>query len=106
VIVANKSHHKPTSNDVYVARPSILGNPFSFQPGTQEQFRVANRDEAIQKYEVWLEKAITDPQDQFHEAVTVAMRMLKEESVLVCWCKPKKCHADVIISLWRKYFKQ
>lgn len=104
--VVNKSKHIATDNDVYVARPSSLGNPYSHLPGTAEEFKVADRNEAIEKYRGWLETKITDPSAFGHEAVIAAMKMLSEESILVCWCKPKRCHADVVVEMWKKYHRK
>jgi hypothetical protein len=106
VKVVNGRHHITSYKDVNIARPSALGNPYSHLSGTLAKYQVADRNEAIEKYRVWLEKAITDPDEFGHEAVVAAMKMITEDSILVCWCKPKKCHGEVVIEMWRKYFSE
>lgn len=81
----------------YVGRPTPLGNPFSHLAGTLAEFKVGSRDEAIDRYRVWLENEM--------DGDTPAMRMfvflLDEyertgELTLVCWCSPLRCHGEVI----------
>lgn len=55
---------------------------------------VESREEAIRKFE---DDARTDP------AINAAIMALPEDAVLGCWCKPKACHCDVIIRLWREW---
>lgn len=95
--VVNKYKHTPTENDCYIGRGSPFGNPFSWLPGTLEQFRVADRAEAIQKYAKHLEWAVmNDP--VIHEGMNLlCMKALRDEPInLVCFCKPQGCHGDVI----------
>jgi hypothetical protein len=75
--------------DVYIARPSIWGNPYSHKPDTLAEFRVASRSEAIQKYREWI---VTQPE---------LMAKLPElrGKTLGCFCKPKRCHGDVLVEL-------
>jgi hypothetical protein len=58
---------------------------------------VGSRDESIDRYEPWLrEKLKNDP------AVKAAFDALASfyrdfgELTLICWCKPKRCHGDII----------
>lgn len=76
--------------DVYVARPSKWGNPYSHEVGTLAKYRVRTRKESIAKYRDWL----------FQQPELLAV--LKEElqgKRLGCWCKPKSCHADILAQL-------
>jgi len=75
--------------DIYIGRGSKFGNPFSHRSGTKAKFVVKSRDEAIEKYKEWI-------QTQPH-----LMESLEElrGKVLGCFCKPKKCHGDVLVSL-------
>lgn len=75
--------------DVYIARPSIWGNPYSHKPDTLAEFRVATRSEAIQKYGEWI---VTQP------ALMAKLRELKGKT-LGCFCKPKRCHGDILVAL-------
>lgn len=82
-------HNKREPFDVYIGRPSKWGNPFSHQAGTLAQFRVATREEAIARYEVWIK---TQPH------LIAALHELRGK-VLGCWCSPKACHGDVLARL-------
>lgn len=79
-------HCKKEPYDVYIGRPSVWGNPFSHLEGTLAKFKVSSREEAIQKYEVWI---VTQPY------LTAGLINLKGK-ILGCWCKPKACHGDVL----------
>ncbi len=69
-------------NYVFVGRPSIWGNPFIVG-------RDGDRAEVIQKYRLWLP---TRPQ---------LLQRLPElkDGILVCYCHPLPCHADVLAEL-------
>lgn len=91
------SHGKP--QEVYVGRAtkmypaSPLANPFRLM-----SYDTAGRLEAVGKYRQWLWNKI---QNQ-NPVVLQALRTLKEESTLVCYChKNEACHADVIMSAWK-----
>jgi hypothetical protein len=79
-------HFKKKPFDVYIGRPSKWGNPFSHKEGTQAQFKVRDRREAIQKFEEYLLNN-EELMSQLHEL---------EGKVLGCWCKPQACHGDVL----------
>lgn len=72
---------------MYIGRPSVWGNPFSHLPNAKAQFKVATREEAIQKFEEWL---LARP-----GMVDLAKRVLKGK-VLGCWCDPQPCHGHVL----------
>jgi hypothetical protein len=75
-------HCKHASYDVFIGRGSIWGNPFVIgQDGT--------RDEVIEQYRTFL-LSRPDLLDRL-----VELRGL----VLGCWCKPKRCHGDVLVEL-------
>lgn len=77
-------HCKKERYDVYIGRPSVLGNPFVIgKDGT--------REEVIAKFEQYA---------RANKDVLAIIRMLSEHTVLGCWCKPLACHGDVIIKLW------
>jgi hypothetical protein len=65
------------------ARPSFLGNPY-------EIGRDGTRDAVIEKYREWFKKKLTSP--VFRDRVL----SLKGKK-LGCWCKPLKCHLDVVV---------
>ncbi len=76
---------------VYIGRGTPLGNPFVMG-------RDGDRAEVIAKYRVWLIAKIHERDT----AVMRAMHALNHESILVCSCAPKPCHAEVIKQLWRR----
>lgn len=54
--------------------------------------RDGTREEVIMKYRIHLEKKLKDPvcKEQFEQ--------LRGKN-LGCWCKPEKCHGDMILEL-------
>lgn len=81
--------------DVYIGRdnPSLglrdigYGNPFSHKAVSQAEFRVATRDEAIERFEAW----VLDQPD-------LVLRIKRELAgkTLGCWCAPLRCHGEVL----------
>ncbi|MFN9637032.1 MAG: DUF4326 domain-containing protein, partial [Synechococcaceae cyanobacterium] len=81
---------------VYVGRPSPLGNPYALG-------RDGNREHVIAKYRRWLWARLQEhdsPQEQeLRRLLTLAVAGKLE---LLCWCAPLPCHAEVVRSalLW------
>ena len=79
-------------NWLYVGRAngqlpkSPLANPFKLN----RQKR--NRKEVIDKYRRWLWRKI---QAGDHEIIGL-LDQIGPKTVLVCWCAPEACHADVV----------
>jgi hypothetical protein len=82
--VMNARHvgRRPTSDRVYVGRPTKWGNPFVIG-------RDGSRDQVIAQYRAWI---VRQP------ALTAALHELRGKN-LVCWCAPERCHAEVLIEL-------
>jgi hypothetical protein len=79
-------HCKREPYDVYVGRPSLLGNPFFVGPDM-------TRGQAILAFRVYARKRmVVDPE------FAVAIRACRGRT-LGCWCAPKDCHAWVILQL-------
>jgi len=95
--VVNKKNHTHTKKDVYIGRPSILGNMFSHQGGTIAKYRVATREEAVIEYGKWLHGRIV----QKDQMIISAIRNIPEDANLVCWCSPLRCHGEMIVNAWR-----
>lgn len=88
IIVANK---KNGALGWYVGRPSPLGNPFHIgKDGTREQ--------VISMYRQWLHVQLSDllspAAREFKRICETARKGL--DVVLVCWCSPLPCHAEII----------
>jgi len=80
--------------DVYIGRPSKYGNPFIIG-------KDGNRLEVIRKYDKYIrnnKKLLEDLSEL-------------EGKILGCYCKPRKCHGDVLVKLIQEmkinsFFKQ
>lgn len=84
-------HSKKEPYDVYIGRPSKWGNPFSHKEGTTAKYKVASRREAIEAYREWITKG-----EGKH--LLADLHELKGKT-LGCWCKPKRCHGDILLEL-------
>lgn len=96
--VVNKSSHEETEYDQYIGRPSILSNPYSHKKDSKHaKWIVETRTEAIDSYEDYFEKMLTDSR-LFMKALEKLLNFFKKHNkmYLVCFCKPKRCHGDVI----------
>jgi len=78
---------------VKISRPSVLGNPFKI--GVH-----GNRNEVIKKYKTHLWKMIQLREDGIMDGLWQIVDLLNryEKVALACYCRPKRCHGDVIIS--------
>lgn len=82
-------HCKREPYDVYIGRPSKWGNPFSHRDGTLARFKAGTLDEAIRRYEEWV---------QSQPDLVAALPELRDKT-LGCWCAPGPCHGDVLVRL-------
>ena len=81
---------------VYVGRPSPLGNPYALG-------RDGNREQVIAKYRRWLWAQLQSPgSPQECELRRLLAQARSGELELLCWCAPLPCHAEVVRSalLW------
>ena len=85
--IVNKRWFK--GNGIYIGRPSPLGNPFVLG-------RDGNRDEVIEKYNIYLRKKLKEDEKVRTEFDRIKELSKKGDVFLVCWCAPKRCHGDVI----------
>lgn len=81
--VFNKRSRAIPPDAVYVGRPTIYGNPFPMD-GEAERNMVCDR------YEAWIK---TQPE------LLKAVRERLRGKNLVCWCAPKRCHADILLRI-------
>jgi len=77
-------------NTICIDRTTIFGNPFRMLVDSEEE-----RSRVIEEYRIWFERKV-DRNIDFRRKV-LALR----GNDLACWCSPKPCHGDVIIS-WLK----
>lgn len=75
--------------DVYIGRPSKWGNPFSHHTYLPAPFRCATREEAIERYEMYVRS---------NPHLLACLHELKN-MVLGCHCHPLPCHGDVLAKL-------
>lgn len=101
-----------SASDIRVDRASVLGNPFELKVES-------DRDYVIDNYRLWLwaniqtkSECIIIPNQPvskkwkkpmsahvYRELCRIESKVKNGEDVnLVCWCAPKRCHADVIKS--------
>jgi len=91
----------PKGKRFYVARPSALGNPYTYLPTkTLAKYKVATRDESIEKYREWIEERMYKDNPQMVEFGKLVEWMMTECYMeLACWCAPQSCHADILRKL-------
>ncbi len=78
----------PKGSFVYIGRPSIFGNPYELHDPHDD----GARKMVIDQYRAWfLQQVETDP--EFRGEV----EGLRGHD-LGCWCAPRACHGDVILS--------
>lgn len=97
VRVANIRKHLRTPGEIriYVGRPaqdypgSPLANPWKIE---------RDRGETLVRYREWLREALKDTQSpQAQEILRMGQLVAAgADVVLLCWCAPAGCHADVI----------
>jgi hypothetical protein len=97
--VVNKSKHKPTPDDVYIGRGSVLGNPYHSKESDHPQalYKVETTEEAIEGYEKHFEYSYFNDA-AFHKYVRelIERELDDKDTNLVCYCAPDKCHGDFI----------
>ena len=99
ISVVNKYKHKPTPNDVMIGRPSIFGNPYSHMENTQALYRVANRDEAVDKYREYILLRRQHDSIFASKLQELANKAKQGDINLVCYCHPLRCHGQILKEL-------
>ena len=83
--VYNKRDYCYPNHAKYVGRPTDFGNPFVVgRDGAQGECVELYRNWIWQPEQTWLREKI--------------MNELRGKD-LICWCKPKICHADIILEI-------
>lgn len=76
-------------------RPSPFGNPW---PLNEDK---SNRDEVCDLFDVFFREKVKE-KDPF---ITLALRSLKEDDTLACFCVPERCHLMTVVDVWEKEFQ-
>jgi Domain of unknown function (DUF4326) len=87
--IENKKTYR--GEGVYVGRPSLLGNPFKIG-------RHGTREEVIRQYRGWLWRQINLRGEVYEELRLLAAKAKQGDLVLICWCVPERCHAEILKS--------
>ena len=97
--VVNKYAHKPDArHDVYIGRGSAFGNPFTHRPlaNSKAQFKCVSREAAIASYKSYFFDRIRKD-IEFRKKLKDLSDISKAGDLnLICFCKPKSCHGDII----------
>jgi len=83
---------------LYIGRGTPLGNNWSHVTGTQAQYLVGSRNEAVDQYRLWMWQEIQSGKGSVLDALKqIKDRVSQGEKVnLACSCKPEACHGDVV----------
>lgn len=98
--VVNKRTFKGV-NGIYIGRGSPLGNPYTHKQGTKAEYVVSSVEEAVGKYEEWLEDKVNSKDKLVCKELNRLYKHYKQngELNLICYCKwrgNEPCHGDVI----------
>jgi hypothetical protein len=102
ITVVNKHKHKGTQFDFYIGRGSPLGNPWTHLSSrmTLAKYQATSRDDAIAKYTIWLTLELREPHSAAAREFNRILKIAQSHDVwLVCYCKPRPCHGDIIKKL-------
>ena len=90
-----KVARKPSAGE-YVGRPSALGNPFVMR-------NEGDRDRVCDEYQKWFDAkvAANDPQVMSELRRLFRLGRAQGSLTLVCFCAPKRCHAETIAAFLR-----
>lgn len=99
--------HSADKCNYYIGRPSIFGNPFTHNKGKSKYAKLEfkTRDEAIDAYKPYFEKMV-ETDKAFKETFDKMYEQFKncETIYLGCFCKPLRCHGDIIKDELQKRF--
>ncbi len=106
VVNLKKQEIPPDTRYIYIGRrmpgwqAAPLGNPFRLK---YENERAA----ILQKYRDWLEEQMKSDTPARRE-INRIVGLMKNPGplLLLCWCKPKACHGDVVKELVEKLLEE
>lgn len=101
ITVVNKKDYTELGREyeIYIGRPSILGNQFDWKPNTAAMWKATDREDSIRKYEDLLRKRLASPKLKDHKNELRRLYRIWQRRghlTLVCWCAPLACHGDVL----------
>ena len=87
-MITVENRYRYDGEGVNIMRPSLLGNPY----------RVSDygRGNTIELYREWLRREWVKNGEVRRELERLVELAKRGDLVLVCCCKPKPCHGDVI----------
>jgi hypothetical protein len=98
--VVNKSKHKPTPDDFYIGRGSVLGNPYHSKESDHPQalYKVETTEEAIEGYQEYFRNKFSSTDEGFRRQVQnlIERELNDKDTNLVCYCAPDPCHGNFI----------
>ena len=94
MIILNKYKDKIPCNAIYGGRSSVYGNPYPIDKDN-------SRDFVIDKFEGYLINEIVNN----NRDIINGLRKLHENSILFCYCKPKRCHLEIVEKIWNQINK-
>ena len=100
-----ETHEGP--NNYFIGRPSILGNPYTHikDKTTLASYVVRTRDEAIELYDHYFDVMYSGNIEYQKLIDEIYEKWRRGEDVyLECYCKPKRCHGDIIVEKLQKRF--
>lgn len=86
--ILNAKHSRP-KDGIFIGRPSILGNPYVMHNESE-------RSEVIAQFKTYLIQEICKDNSE----IIYALRHLRRDSKLVCFCAPLRCHGHIIEEVW------
>ena len=92
--IDNIRTYKTSSNEISIKvdRSTPLGNPYYMKDENE-------RDNVCDKYAVYLAAAYTGNADIARELSRITDALSRSDVVLLCWCYPKRCHAEEIVKI-------
>ena len=97
--------HTSEPNNYPIYRGTVLGNPFTYDGKKSSLARLSfpTREEAVEAYREYF-NTMYGSDFRFTEVVDEIYEKYKngEDIYLQCFCKPLKCHGDIIVSELQK----
>lgn len=110
ILVTNKYKTQNTNipNAVYIGRGSGLGNPYTHKSGTKAQYQCDTRKQAIDNYQNYLFQQLRNNDKTISTKLQQILEIERNFGwvELICFCKPKLCHGDIIkrfLELYKKF---